>query len=78
MCVVSVMVDTMQQQWPPIKSWPPSQVIEINEILERVRRIDEKEQTKDCHDPKKDKFLQELEARIQALEDANAISKRKK
>jgi len=77
MCVVSMMVDSMQQQWPPINQWPAQQVVDISAILEAIRRLDEKLGARDCHDPKKDKFLQELEARVKALEE-RAVTKRKK
>jgi hypothetical protein len=78
MCVVSNMVDSMREQWPPISSWPAPQVIDISSILDAIRALDEKLGAKDCHDPKKDKFLKELEERVKALEEANAINKGEK
>jgi len=76
MCVVSNMVDSMRGQWPPVQTWPAQQVIDISQILEAIRKLDEKLGAKDCHDPNKDQFLQELAARVKALEE-NAVSKGK-
>jgi hypothetical protein len=74
MCVVSAMIDS-SQQWGPIQKWPYPVVQDMSDIIRRLAEIDKKLGAKDCFDPKKDSFIQELSERLAALE---AVAKTKK
>lgn len=68
MCVVSMVVDSARQQWPQPQYMPPSYAFELADIIRRLGELDKKLGAKDCYDPKKDAYIQELEQRITALE----------
>lgn len=68
MCVVSMMIDSAGAQWPPIRQWPYQEAQDFSEIIRKLSEMDEKLGAKDCYDPKKEKFLQELADRITELE----------
>ena len=69
MCVVSMVVEGIQRQWPDPIYWPTPVVIDTKEIIDKLAEIDRKLGAKDCHDPVKDEFIRKLEERIKALED---------
>lgn len=68
MCVVSNMIDTAREQWPPIQTWPAPVPQEMQEIIRRLADIDRKLGAKDCYDPKKEQFLKDLSDRVAKLE----------
>lgn len=88
MCVVSMVTDHYQKQWPPMQ-WPlpGDNPITDNEFLKdffkfkslkkKAEEIDKATGQKDCIAPEKDKFIKELEKRVAELEKALKKKKRK-
>ncbi len=71
MCMVSMVVDQYQKQWPqPFQDWTKPQVTDFSEILRRLGKLDEQLGAKDCVDAKKDEVIKKLEERIKELENA--------
>lgn len=68
MCVVSVIIKESQAQWGGIQGWPLQQVSEMQQIIQKLAEIDRKLGAKDCIDPVKEKFLADLDKRVEALE----------
>jgi|HubBroStandDraft_5_1064220.scaffolds.fasta_scaffold378542_2 hypothetical protein len=68
MCVMSVMIESAKEQWPPVRQWPYQQAVDMAEILKRLDGLDKKLGVKDCFDPTKDEFIQKLKERIESLE----------
>lgn len=61
------MIRETRKQWPPVREWPDYQVSEIREILERLSKIEKKLGIKDCYEPEKDEFMDELNFRAQQI-----------
>lgn len=76
MCVYSMISDWGQHR--PVEYWqiqPYNTIQPYFELLEKARKYDELMKQKDCPDPEKAKFEQELMAlkeRLEKLEAANA------
>ena len=85
MCVVS-MVSEFYGQWPkpaPVPfdwlkaapttlDWTPEALKLLKEIMAKVKELDTKLGLPDCEDPKKAEWMQTIEARLKALEAAEA------
>lgn len=69
MCMVSAMIDSLRQI--PQPQWTPQTWDRAQEILDAVRRLDEKLGQKDCEDPKKAEWMREVEDRLRKLEMTN-------
>lgn len=67
MCVVSVVHDYMRTN-VAIDQWTPTIFNEYHEIIRRLTELDEKLDQKDCEDPAKAAWMQEVEERLAALE----------
>lgn len=69
MCVVSMVVEGLQQQYPvPVQFWPPPTVLEVSDILKRLDAIDKKLGLRDCDDADKIVWRKQLDERVKALE----------
>jgi hypothetical protein len=73
-----MVVDGAREQWGQIQNWPYPVVQDMSDIIERLSEIDKKLGAKDCFDPKKDAFIQELSERLAALEQVVKPKKTKK
>lgn len=72
MCVMSVVTPAIQQQWPPINQLQRNDAVELQMILRKLDEMDKKHGAKDCaFDAPKQAFLEQLDARVKALESAN-------
>lgn len=69
MCIVSMVTTGIQEQYPPLKQWPYQQVVDMSEVLKKLDALDKKLGNKECYEPVKDKFLQELAERLEHLEE---------
>ena len=68
MCMVSLMVEQAPQQWGQPSTWPHQTIVDVAEILRKLEAIDKKLGAPDCVDAKKEKFLRELDERLERLE----------
>lgn len=66
MCSYSMVSDAFRQF--PLPDWTRPTFDEAQEILRLVKRIDEKMGQKDCEDPTKAAWMQQVEERLKALE----------
>lgn len=78
MCMVSMMVDNARTQWPPVNQCPLQPAVDLTDIIRRLSEIDNKMGAKDCYDPKKDEFIQQLQDRIAELEKQVKPKRKKK
>lgn len=88
MCVVSMVTDWGQQQWPkPSEFYPtvgpypypaaplgptPDEIREFRDLLRKAREIDQKTGQPDCIDPAKDEWLKEFDAAVERLREVLA------
>ena len=68
MCVVSNMIDSARTQWPQPQYIPYPVAVDLTDIINKLAEIDKKLGAKDCFDPKKDEYIQQLADRIKQLE----------
>lgn len=66
MCMISAVVDYGRNI--PWQNWTPPLWAEFQELLERVRKIDEKLNQPDCEDPAKQAWMRDVERRLAELE----------
>jgi hypothetical protein len=77
MCVVSMVHDYAKQNWPINDiHWPPLEFDEnrkkyhkLIDMIKRAEELDRIMKEPDCVDPEKEKYIQELEARLLKLEE---------
>jgi hypothetical protein len=74
MCVMSVVHDYMREQ-VPIDNWTRPTWEDFKKLKEQVEDLDRKLGEPDCTDPEKEKYMAQVEARLQALEAENEADK---
>jgi len=67
MCAVSSIVGYMQDFVPPYQ-WTRPGFERLKDIIRRLEVLDTELGQHDCIDPEKEKYLKEIEDRLQALE----------
>lgn len=67
MCVVSNIVDVGRMY--PRDDWDWTKWREFQDLIEKARRFDEMTKQKDCEDPAKKIWMEEVERRLERLED---------
>jgi|HubBroStandDraft_4_1064222.scaffolds.fasta_scaffold04643_1 hypothetical protein len=73
MCFVSVVTASIPNQYlAPISQWDFQTVNDFQEVIKRLDAIDKRLGARDCVDPVKEKFFEELAARVAVLEKAVA------
>lgn len=82
MCTVSMVVDSVTSPLSPNYvqpwRWNTDSFSELQQVLEAVKRLDEKLGQRDCIDPEKAKKLEAIERRVRALEAKEKKMPRKK
>lgn len=66
MCMISAVIDYGRRI--PVEQWTPNLWAEFHELLERVRKIDDKLSQPDCEDPDKAAWMRDVEKRLAVLE----------
>lgn len=70
MCIVSMITQEIPKQFPNWQQqFTPQQVVDLSEVLKKLDAIDKKLGAKDCKDESKAKFLEELAALRQRVEE---------
>ncbi len=67
MCAVSVIHDYMRMNTAP-QDWTRPAFNEFHEVIRRLDLLDQKLGQRDCHDPEKATWMEEVERRLQKLE----------
>lgn len=70
MCMVSAVYD--YGRTIPIKQWTPDTWDRFQEILDRIKDLDDKLDQPDCHDPAKAEWMRSVEERLRRLEHAES------
>ena len=82
MCVVSMVSDWYNDEWrrtnPPIQPWPQVAPVTLpwdqttynllQEIMKKMKELDEKLGLPNCEDPKKAEWMKSIEKRLKKLE----------
>jgi hypothetical protein len=68
MYIVSMVATGIKEQYPPIQQWTYPQVVDLTEVLKKLDKIDKQLGAKECHEPEKEKLLEQLAARVAELE----------
>ena len=72
MCAYSMMAD-FAQEWIPQRTWTRPMLSEYQQIIDLLKSMDKKLGIPDCGEEEKTEFLKNIEKRLKALEDAQAI-----
>lgn len=67
MCAYSMMADYGRQRVPQ-EIWQPDTWRQFKDVLDAIKRLDDKLGQSDCPDPAKAKWMKEMERRMAALE----------
>lgn len=67
MCSVSATYDYFREN-VQVKQWTPETWIQFQQIIERLDKLDALLNQKDCFDPEKAKWINEVEERLKKLE----------
>ena len=68
MCAVSAIHDYMRTNTTP-EDWSRPVFNEFHEIIQRLDDLDKKLGQPDCHDPDKALWMEEVESRLQRMEE---------
>ena len=72
MCAVSSTYDYFRQN-VPVEQWTIPAWKQFQDIIERLDKLDETLNQKDCFDPEKAKWTNEVEERLKKLENKNGV-----
>ena len=69
MCVVSMISQHYQQNWPTVPEWPPQRIFEFVDLMRKAREIDEKTGQPDCISPDKAEFEKSVLDALKSIQD---------